>query len=312
MPTLTLTVGLPGCGKSTWAKEQVKLAKSKTVILNLDDLRSTMVGGNIHDYSFSKSSEKYVLAQQHAAAASAVLNGWNIIVADTNMNPLVFNSWKQYAKDNGYTFKEQNFFDEFRKGKSFVHEYFAINAYVKQCKTRNIQRHGTVLEEVIDRFANKYMYSTIKFPEIEMSDGFRYIIVDIDGTIAHMGDKRSPYDESKVDQDDPDWTVMNTIHAEYEYDTKRTRIIVMSGRHETCREMTEAWLQEHAFPYHYLFMRGADDNRGDDVVKYELYMKHVHGTGKRVSKVFDDRDRVVDMWRKCLGLKVYQVAYGAF
>lgn len=312
MPVLTLTVGLPGCGKSTWAKEQVKLAKHKTVILNLDDLRSTMVGGDIHDYSFSKSSEKYILTQQHAAAASAVLNGWNIIVADTNMNPLVFNSWKQYAKDNGYTFKEQNFFDEFRKGKSFVHEYFAMYAYVKQCKTRNIQRYGTVPEEVIDRFANKYLYSTINTPVLQSDDGYRYIIVDIDGTLAHMGDKRSPYDESKVLLDDPDWDVIESVMSEYLYDPERTRIIIMSGRHETCRADTEAWLRKYGVIYHHLFMRAADDNRGDDVVKYELYLHHVFGTGKHVAKVYDDRDRVVHMWRKFLGLKVYQVAYGAF
>lgn len=311
MPVLTLTVGLPGCGKSSWASEVVKNSKVKTVIVNMDDIRETMNGG-IYGYKYNKANESYVQTVQCNAADVAVTKGWNIIVADTNLNPAVYEKWKQYCKDNGYKFETKNFFSDFKKGKDFVHEFFAMNKFVEHCKKYNIQRADAVRESVIDDMAEKYFYSTIKYPELELNDGYRYIIVDIDGTIAHMGDKRSPYDESKVHLDDPDWGVMNAIHAEYEYDTKKTRIIVMSGRHETCREATEEWLQKHAFPYHYLFMRGADDNRADDVVKYELYMKHVYSTGKRVAKVYDDRDRVVKMWRKLLGMKVYQVAYGDF
>lgn len=311
MPVLILTEGLPGCGKSSWATKFVQQSKSKTIILNQDDIRATMAGGH-WDYKFNKSNETYVQTVQCSSADIAVANKWNVVVANTNLNPKVRKEWSAYAKANGYTLKVHNFFDEFKKGKDFVHEYFAINAFVKQCKDWNLKRSTAVPESVIDKMADDYYYSTIKFPVLEASDGFRYIIVDIDGTIAHMGDKRSPYDESKVHLDDPDWEVMNTIQCEFEMDTKRTRIIVMSGRHETCRAATEEWLQKHAFSYHHLYMRAADDDRGDDIVKYELYMKHVFGTGKRVVKVFDDRDKVVKMWRKLLGLKVFQVAYGAF
>lgn len=311
MPVLTLTKGLPGCGKSSWANDFVSKSKSKTIILNQDDVRATMAGGH-WNYKFNKANESYVQTVQCSSADVAVSKGWNIIVADTNLNPKVHDKWVEYAVANKYTLKVQDFFEEFKKGKDFVHEYFAINAYVNHCKDWNIKRSTAVPEAVIDKMADDYYYSKIKFPVLEADDGFRYIIVDIDGTIAHMGNKRSPYDESKVYLDDPDWEVMNTIQCEFDMDTKRTRIIVMSGRHETCREMTEQWLQKHAFTYHHLYMRGADDNRGDDIVKYELYMKHVFGTGKRVVKVFDDRNRVVAMWRKLLGLKVMQVAYGNF
>jgi predicted kinase len=312
MPTLTVTVGLPGCGKNTWASQEVKKARSKTVILNLDDLRSTLIGGNIHDYKYSKESEKYIRAQQYNAAELAIKNNWNIIVADTNLNEVTFNTWKIFAEQMKYKFVVHDFFKEFKKGKTFHDDFFAMNAYVKQCKEWNLRRYDSVPEEVIDRMADQYLYSTIKFPVLEADDGYRYIIVDIDGTIAHMGDRRSPYDESKVHLDEPDWEIMNCIDAEYEKDTKRTRIIVMSGRHNTCQEATELWLQTYGFPYHYIYMRDADDNRPDDQVKFDLYMKHVYGTGKRVVKVYDDRKKVVDMWRKRCGLKVLQVDYGNF
>ena len=57
------TYGVPGCGKSWWSIEYVKSTKKKTVIVNLDDLRSTMFG-NIHNYKFNDINEKYIQETQ--------------------------------------------------------------------------------------------------------------------------------------------------------------------------------------------------------------------------------------------------------
>ena len=85
----------------------------------------------------------------------------------------------------------------------------------------------------------------------------------------------------------------------------------MSGRTEGCRADTEQWLKNWGVPYDALFMRDIDDKRPDDVVKFDLYMKNVVDHYD-VKKVYDDRDQVVFMWRKLLGLKVFQVAEGNF
>ena len=62
--------------------------------------------------------------------------------------------------------------------------------------------------------------------------------------------------------------------------------------------------------YDELWMRAAGDQRGDDVVKAELFDAHVrHRFLVRV--VLDDRDRVVAVWRR-LGLTCWQVDYGDF
>jgi hypothetical protein len=58
-------------------------------------------------------------------------------------------------------------------------------------------------------------------------------------------------------------------------------------------------------------MRKADDNRSDDIVKYELFMEHVAGKFN-VKKIYDDRDQVCFMWRHLLKLKVFAVAEGNF
>jgi hypothetical protein len=57
-------------------------------------------------------------------------------------------------------------------------------------------------------------------------------------------------------------------------------------------------------------MRRSGDNRCDSIVKEEIYREHIEGK-YNVLAVFDDRDRVVDMWRR-LGLLCLQVYYGDF
>lgn len=57
-------------------------------------------------------------------------------------------------------------------------------------------------------------------------------------------------------------------------------------------------------------MRGVDDLRNDAIVKKELAERYILPM-YNVRGVFDDRDRVVKMWRE-LGLTCYQCAYGSF
>ncbi|SOK58341.1 3'-phosphatase, 5'-polynucleotide kinase, phage-associated [Yersinia phage fHe-Yen9-04] len=308
MPTLTLTVGLPGCGKTTWANEQVRTSRSKTVNVNLDDVRQTMAGSH-SNYKFRKDNEQYVQNAQYSAAEHAAVNGWNIIVSDTNLNPTVRNKWKEFAKKYNYTYKEHSFLEEYKKDKTFEHNFFAVKGFVKQCKERNLLREKSVPEDVIDGMAEKYFYNTMKVETSTVFDLEDVIIVDIDGTLAHMDGKRGPYEENKVLLDTPDSEVILSVLAEKNYLGRK--VIVMSGRHVTCQEDTEAWLQKYGVPYDHIFMRKADDNRSDDIVKYELYMEHVHNK-YNVAKIYDDRDQVCFMWRHLLGLKVLQVAEGNF
>lgn len=128
------------------------------------------------------------------------------------------------------------------------------------------------------------------------------IMVDIDGTLAHMQD-RSPYDYSKVMSDTLD-DVIADITRKYK------TVVVMSGRPESCREDTENWLRKHAVRFDKLFMRTTGDNRKDSIVKLELYKEHVE-PNYNISFILDDRNQVVKMWRE-QGLKCLQVAEGDF
>lgn len=132
------------------------------------------------------------------------------------------------------------------------------------------------------------------------------IICDIDGTLAHRKD-RSPYDYSRVREDDVDVDIRDLIYVHY---IAGTTIILLSGREDSCEEDTQQWLQDNLVPHHELFMRDSGDYRKDSIVKRELFDQHIRDN-YRVRFVLDDRDQVVQMWRD-LGLKCFQVAEGAF
>lgn len=137
----------------------------------------------------------------------------------------------------------------------------------------------------------------------------KVVLCDIDGTVARRGE-RDPYDMTRVAEDDVNLPVAMTLNA---YTLYGLPIIFISGRSETARADTEAWIDRHlpgVCPIG-LHMRADGDIRKDAIVKRELYDANIHEQYE-VVVVLDDRDQVVSLWRKELGLPCFQVAYGDF
>lgn len=133
------------------------------------------------------------------------------------------------------------------------------------------------------------------------------VLVDIDGTVA-LNAGRSPFDMTRVLEDQPHRAVITAIRAMH---LSGRGVIFCSGRDESARVDTEAWLSQHVqVPYLALHMRRVGDNRRDSVVKQEFFNEHIRERYD-VLGVFDDRQQVVDMWR-AMGLTVFQVADGNF
>jgi len=86
-------------------------------------------------------------------------------------------------------------------------------------------------------------------------------------------------------------------------------LVLVSGRSDECRNETKEWLRENNISYDQLWMRRAGDYRPDYIVKQEIYDRHL--INKDIYCVFDDRDQVVQMWRRN-GLRCLQVADGSF
>jgi len=141
-------------------------------------------------------------------------------------------------------------------------------------------------------------------------------ICDIDGTLSWRPPEgaegyppqRGFYEYDRVMEDLYDSDVFNTVGALQQAGAK---IIFVSGRPESCREDTTAWINAPEILKcdldNPLYMRTTGDFRPDTIVKRELFDKHIRPEGYHIFGVFDDRNRVVKMWREQLGLTVFHV-----
>lgn len=149
-------------------------------------------------------------------------------------------------------------------------------------------------------------------------------IFDLDGTLAllehrlymlewDMRDKWR-YFYAACDKDQPNDPVIATM------DRLRyagAEIWIFSGRSEEVRDKTVAWLahytsftaQELEGPA--LTMRPFNDNTADDALKRQWLDSMLVDDRKRLIATFDDRDRVVAMWRTA-GVQCFQVSNGRF
>lgn len=133
-------------------------------------------------------------------------------------------------------------------------------------------------------------------------------IVDIDGTISN-GSHRQHF----VMNTPKNWAAYNAaMHLdkpiEPVIDTIKclalvSSIILCSGRQDENRQVTVEWLAKHGVPYTELFMRKTKDYRDDCIIKKEIY-ENLILPNYNVVAVFDDRVKVVNMWRS-LGLYVF-------
>ena len=134
------------------------------------------------------------------------------------------------------------------------------------------------------------------------------VLCDIDGTLALRGD-RAPHDHDSSMEDAVNWPVVHVCNALY---AAGHAILLISGREEIYRAVTEYWLGTHGLLKYRLglIMRAEKDNRPDEIVKRELYEQKIQ-PHYQVGLVLDDRNKVVKMWRE-LGLTCLQVAEGDF
>jgi hypothetical protein len=231
-----------------------------------------------------------------------LFDGFDVIVDDTNFDSKHETQLRGLADVHGAEFEIKDFTD----------------VSLSTCLKRDSERANPVGEKVIKSMFNTFLKkkkAVAQYTPPPVKEGFPYcIIVDIDGTLAHMTD-RSPYDYSKVSSDVVDGNVAEIVRR---YANARsvmdevpdTYVIIVSGRENDCKLETSQWLEANGIPYDEFYMRQAGDFRDDRIVKKEIYDQYIKPRFN-VRFVLDDRDRVVKMWRE-EGLKVLQVAEGDF
>jgi predicted kinase len=271
---LILTKGLPASGKTTWAKTYVE-GHNDTVNLCKDDLRLQLPSG--------KKREKQVVQVRDLLTEHYFGVGYSVIWSDTNLNPVHERRAQELAKKHEAQLVIQDF----------------TNVALEECIRRDLLRLNSVGQRVIYQMYYDYLHQPEMLPVANPALSSCYL-VDIDGTLA-INTTRPFFAWERVGEDSLNVLVATMVQQL----AQSHKIVVLSGRSAVCRRQTLAWLDQHGIPYNELFMRSADDQRADDVMKRELYDNHIRGQ-YNVLGVIDDRPRVCRMWRE-LGLTVFQV-----
>jgi predicted kinase len=284
---LTVTRGLPGSGKTTWAR-----AQGGHVRVNRDELRRMLHGGPL----LTDWAEKQVTIAQRAQVEALLRAGLNVICDDTNLRAGTVRDLLRLGRACG--------------AETVVRDFTQVP--VEECVARDATRPADerVGEQAIRDMHRRYLSGRplpLPVPAVDAPTPPEAFLVDIDGTVAVMNGRRF-YEEHRVSEDSPNPPVIAVVRALH---AAGYRIVFCTGRSEACRADTASWLDAHVgVPYEALLMRAERDDRKDAVVKSELFDRHLRDR-YRIVAVLDDRDQVVRMWRT-MGLTVLQVGEGNF
>lgn len=140
------------------------------------------------------------------------------------------------------------------------------------------------------------------------------IIVDIDNTLC-INEKRfflAKKENKKIDwniaykdeliiEDEPHYPMIDLINR---YKKDNINIIIITGRPEFTREVTEKWLKKYHVNYDNLYMREIGDiDLKADVLKKKIYEKYIN---TKIFCAFDDEESIISMWIT-LGIPCFRV-----
>lgn len=301
MSSVTIIRGLPSCGKTTWAREWVEEDPDERARVSRADL-AAMAGGEL--------SVDQAKALRDVALSALLAADMDVVVDDLHLSDPSIQEVLAVA----------------RRHNAMILVFDMSNVPLDEVLRRNALRDRPVPEDVIAGYHRTFVDGRSfplpippapqepEPPQVYVPvEGPPTYLVDIDGTVTrHHEDtagERGPFDWDRVHEDRPNEPVIQLL--ETLDDAGPFQFVFLSGRPEECREATEKWLVDHVgIEWGRLFMRDTGDYRPDNVIKLEIFDREIRERYNVVG-VFDDRNKVVSMWRS-LGLTVFQVADGDF
>lgn len=273
------------------------------VIVERDQLRLSLFKSY---WTGKQEDEEKVTRLQEALVRSFLKEGTSVIISDTHLPDRSVKKWLKLGHELSVPVEVRDF----------------RSVPLQQCIIQNAHRVDAkvvpveVLTDKYNRFIKGRDLSKVieytptakatiePYVQPDFETDYKAVIFDIDGTLAVMGD-RSPYDGEKVWMDTLNSDVAAALDAHWHTGAE---IIIVSGRDEVYREVTEEWLKDNKVRYDFLYMRPTEEGnkREDSIIKHELFNKHIRPLGYRILGVYDDRHRVLRMWRE-LGLTTFHV-----
>lgn len=295
-------IGISASGKSTLARTMVRYMNS--VVISRDSLREMLFGYTpetikaYYDRDDVGAMEKVISEYQDKLIKDTLASGRSVILDNTHLRLKYINQLKEYGVSIKFVLVDTDFETAMERDASRER---SVGEDVLRKQFEELEH----LKKVFD-FKDYEPTPVIPIIQERGRDVWNTFIFDMDGTLALNKSGRSPYDWKRVGEDEVNDPIAKAARALSEYGYK---IIICSGRDESCRHETEDWLMKHEIPYRELRMRPKGDMRKDAVVKEEMYRDIIKDY--RIIAMFDDRNQVVNHART-LGFTVFQVQDGNF
>ena len=303
MSKLFILVGAPGSGKSTFARYFLR-TEDNWIRVNRDDFRLMQFGDSLMIPFYEERISKMV----EASVLTLLKSDTNVIIDATNTS-------LRTIQDMIHTYTEY-------ADISFKVFDLPVNELVKRCDKRYEETGKFISKSVVERNVANLKHTLEKFDfapiprKVQVATTSyatqdknlpKAVICDLDGTLSLLNG-RDPYNAATCDNDLLNEPVAAALKMAKQ---QGYQVILLSGREDKFREPTVRFLDKHQIGYDLLLMRTSNDFRKDNIIKRELFEGEIQGK-YFVEFLLDDRNQVVDMWRKDLHLPCFQVNYGDF
>ena len=295
---LILTRGIPGSGKSTWAKAWVAEDPEHRIRFNWDDMRNMM---GPYWVPSREPINKHLL-QSTLNVAAYNQQPYDIVIDNMNLNP---KDWKFYT-DWITTYNQSA--HSHNANVMYQLEFKDFFIPVEECIRRDAMRNNPIGEKTIKDIWRRYKYF-IQTHEVEKlvenlikeDESKPYcVVIDMDSTMCFNTQKRPWYGEGSTEamiNDVPNMGVVRLIQ------NQSYPVIVCTGRNKSQKEVTEQWLNNYnIFPKEF-YMREDNDNRKGVEVKEELIRQILEKYN--IVTIFEDCEPIVQRFRE-MGLTVLQ------
>jgi len=299
VPELIIFVGVSGSGKSVLARQWVNEGHGDVVRLNRDNLRTMLY----QDVSWLEHEDDLIRPVEREMARVALKKGKSVIVDDTNCVRRTRTSWQELARELHVILRVITMTtplkicierDAARPGKECVGKEVILLQFGDL--NRMVVDPNLVTRPMRDKEQLLNKCWDVRLP------GAKWVLVDMDGTLANCFDVRNAYDE-RVLLDKPYPVVVEWVRVLYQ----EHNVLILSGRKERSGDDTCTWLEREGVPFDHMLMRATPDNRPDRIVKKELLDMFLQIFKKEeIAFVLDDRPVVVRTWKEN-GLTVYPV-----
>lgn len=290
--------GIQGSGKSTWAKKWVKEDPNHRIRINQDDIRNMFGYYWLEDKETNNRREKIVREINSTAIKSAMINQFDIVVDNMNLNESTTKSLEDMVKYFNMKYPDKI---------GYIVEYKNFFIPLEVCIERDSLRERPIGAKVIKAtykryqkiFAQDFIHNHRKLLDHTLPSA---IIVDIDGTLSINDTGRPYYGEGTAKGIIQDACIASTIDLVKLAHNQGWKVFLVTGRSndEDIVNATKTWLENSQIPYDKIFFRDSGDYSHSQDFKRKVYENNLKDK-YCIEFVLEDNINCVKMYRD-LGL----------